>query len=414
MIWQSPPVTADTPARRAQVRSIRSPAGGWLPCQPVRRLAAAAAGVFVLALGACAADPPRIPPEPLVEFEPEQTFERLWQTRIGETDGRRFQPFVSADAVFAADTDGDVISLDRQSGKPRWQTELDWVPGSGVAGDRAGRRVYVSSIDGLIQALAADDGAPLWDSAATSEVLVPVSVGQGSVVVRSADGRLAALDADDGGERWSVSNTPPSLTLNGYSQPLLLDNGVLVGLDDGRVLALNLDNGREIWESVLSVPSGRTEVERLVDIDADIRVDDDAIYVVNYQGRLARLEPGRGQIVWSQPLSSTAGIALVGSRVIAVNEDDEVAAYDKQTGQAAWTQKALRGRRLGEPVVTADGNVLVADFEGYLHLLAADDGRLLGRTRVGRSPIAGLAVASDGLIVVQGSSGSLAALRAGS
>ena len=365
----------------------------------------------LLVLGACAADPPRVPPEPLVEFDSEVTLPRVWDSSIGESTGQRFRPFVNDNAVFVADRNGEVKRLDRVTGRPVWEVRLDPELGSGVAGDRAGRHVFVSTEDGVIQALDATTGDLAWATAASSEVLIPVSVGRGVVVVRSADGRIAALDALDGKERWSVSNTPPSLTLNGYSQPLLLDNGVLVGLDDGRVLALNLENGRQIWEAVLSVPSGRTEVERLVDIDADIRVDDNAIYVVNYQGRLARLEPGRGQVSWSQPLSSTAGFALAGNRIFAVDEDDEVLAFEKASGQSLWTQKALRGRRLGTPVITGTGDVLIADFEGYVHVLSADDGRLLGRTRVGRSAMAGVAAAGGNILVLQSSSGTIAALR---
>ena len=245
-----------------------------------------------------------------------------------------------------------------------------------------------------------------------SEVLIPVSVGRGNVLVRSADGRIAALDAETGAgalERVVHAAVPDTQRLQPTTAARL--NGVLVGLDDGRVVALNLANGRVIWESVLSVPSGRTEVERLVDVDADIRVDDNAIYVVNYQGRLARLEPARGQVGWSQALSSTAGLALSGERVFSINEDDEVVAFDKESGQSLWTQKALRGRRLNTPVTTADGDVLVADFEGYVHLLSADDGHLLGRTRVGKASITGPIIAVGEQLFAQSADGVLASLR---
>jgi len=131
-----------------------------------------------------------------------------------------------------------------------------------------------------------------------------------AAVVRSADGRVVVLELDDGSERWIQSETPPALTLNGYSRPLLVSGGLLMGLDDGRVVALELATGRLIWETVLSVPSGRSEIERLVDIDADIAIDNEGIYVANYQGRAARLEPARGQIVWSSAMSAGAGIAL--------------------------------------------------------------------------------------------------------
>jgi outer membrane protein assembly factor BamB len=164
---------------------------------------------------------------------------------------------------------------------------------------------------------------------------------------------------------------------------LLLDGGVLTGLDDGRLLAMNLANGRLIWESVISLPSGRSEVERLVDVDAELRVDSSAIYVVNYQGNAASLEPVRGQLIWSVPFSSTVGLELSGHQLIIVDDEDVVHALDKSNGQELWSQAALRGRRLSPPAVNAKGDVVVGDFAGFIHVLSGDKGELVGRNRLG-------------------------------
>jgi len=365
--------------------------------------------VATLFLVACAAEPPTIPPTELTPISAEVTISSVWSKRVGESGRRRFTPHVTDDAVYVADKAGVVSSYTRDTGKRRWQVDLETELSSGVAG--ADGRVYVSTAEGVIQSLDAATGEAGWTASASSEVLVPVSAGFGAVVVRSADGRIIALEPDDGDERWSVSYTPPALTLNGYSRPLLLDGGALVGLDDGRLVALNLANGREIWESVLSVPSGRSEVERLVDVDANARIDDSAIYIVNYQGRLARVEPARGQIIWSVPLSSTAGLTLFDDRVIVVDEEDILHAIDKESGRELWAQELLRGRRLTPPQAVGEDVVVVGDLEGYLHVLASDDGRLLGRRRVTDEPLRVEPILSNGSVYVQASDGTVMALR---
>lgn len=341
-------------------------------------------GIMAVVLGtliaSCAAEPPLIPPTELRPISDARTLDRLWSMDAGEARRGRFLPYVSGNRVFVAGASGQVQRLDRRTGKTVWERDLDGRLASGVSGD--GRRLYVSSSDGVVFALDAESGETLWSANASSEVLAPVSAGFGAVVVRSADGRIVALDPVDGRERWSVSNETPALTLHGYSRPLILDGGVLVGLDDGRLLALDLANGRAIWETVLSLPSGRSEVERLVDIDADVRVDDAAIYVINYQGKAARLEPGRGQLVWSVDMSSAVGLELFEDTVVLVDDEDVLHGLDKETGQTLWSQKALRGRRLSPPAITAEGEVVVGDLEGYLHVLSANDGKLLGRARI--------------------------------
>jgi len=373
----------------------------------LRRCGIIAAGALLLS--ACATEPPPVPPAELVPVQPTAALKSEWR-RSGYATGRsELQPLPLTSGLYVASRSGVVQRLNRDDGKPQWRTSLEQTLGAGVAGD--GSRVYVSTEDGVVYALDAETGEELWTQTASSEVLVPVTARFGAVVVRSADGRVVALEPDTGAERWSVSFTPPALTINGYSRPVVVDGGVLLGLDDGRVMALALDTGRVIWESIVSVPSGRSEVERLVDIDGDIQIDDEAIYLANYRGRIVRLEPAQGNIVWSTPMSSSAGVLLSGDKVYVVNEEDSVLSVDKTNGQIGWEQKALRGRRLTRPVAIDENTLMVADFEGYLHLISAETGALIGRSRVGKKPIRTTPTQADNITYVQSSDGALAALR---
>ena len=373
----------------------------------VRGAFAAALGGMVLA--GCASAPPAVPPTELTPITAEVTPARRWSASVEEAGRGRFEPWVDAERVVVADGKGRVTAFDRDGGRRLWVTELDERLASGVGGDANGdaaTRLYVGSADGVVHAVDAATGERLWNATVSSEVRVAPVEAFGAVVVRSVDGRVVALEPEDGGERWSVSNTPPALTVAGYSRPLLVDGGALVGLDDGRVVALALDTGRAIWESVLSVPSGRSEVERLVDVDADPLVGDAGIYVVGYQGRAARLEPARGQVVWSRPMSSTAGLALAGDRLVVVDEEDGLHALERESGRELWSSESLRGRRLSPPAVLPGGDAfVVGDFEGYLHVVALDDGRLIGRTRPARGPITSRPVVDDGRVFVLGEDG---------
>jgi len=346
----------------------------------------------------------------LKSIKVESKLDRLWTRKLEKSTKGRFQPLVLDGVVYAASRSGEVIAIDQETGKRKWIQQIDTSLGSGVGG--SGNTLYVSTSEGLVLAMNAADGKEIWETQASSEVLVPVSAGFGTVIVRSADGRILSLDPVNGDELWSATYTPPALTINGYSRPLLLDGGVLVGLDDGRLLALASKTGNVLWESVVSVPSGRSEVERLADLDGRIRVDDNAIYAVNYQGRLARIEPAKGQIVWSVPMSSTAGLDISDTTIFVVGDDDEVQAFDKAGGQLMWKQDALRNRRLSAPSLLGSDLVLVGDLEGYVHILSAADGRLVGRTRVAKKPIFPEFSSTENSVIVQAADGTVAALSA--
>lgn len=363
---------------------------------------------LLLAAIGCSADPPRIPPSELTEFAPKAQLDTRWSTTLDEAGTGRFEPLVTATSVYAADAEGRVERLALVDGQRVWRVELDTALLSGVGGDDDA--VYVAAGDGRVVALDATDGSERWRARASSDVLVPVVSGFGALLVRSADGRLAALDPADGSERWSGSWTPPPLTLHGYSRPLLLDGGVLIGLDDGRLLALDSSNGRPLWETELTRPSGRSEVERLVDIDADVLVDNDGIYVVSFQGRAARVEPARGQVVWGVPMSSTSGLALGDDTLYVVDDESVVHALDKATGTTLWRQEAFRGRKLSAPLHVND-RLLVGDLEGYLHALDTVDGSIAARRRPAKSAIRVRPAGDAQHLVVQSVGGRVAVLR---
>lgn len=324
-----------------------------------------------------------------------------WSVSIGKRDKRsvgKLGPVLLDDQLFAASSDGKVRKLNPATGKTLWVRDLQVTLTSGVAGDSTA--LYVADLDGKLYALQREDGKLLWEYAMSSEVLAPVAAGFGYLVARSADGRVTGLKAEDGSELWSNTYNPPALTLHGYSQPLLLPQGVLIGLDDGKLVALALKTGKTLWESELSYPSGRSEIERLVDIDADILIDNRYIYAVNYQGRLAQIEPARGRQTWSVDLSSIAGMSQNKTRLFVTDSTDRVVAVNKETGEIVWEQTQLTGRKLSRPVLL-EKVVAVTDLEGYVHLLSLDDGSLVGRTRAGKDAVGVAPVADGSRLIVQ-------------
>lgn len=362
-----------------------------------------------LLLAACTNEPPPVPPAELVSTTAEISPLRLWSSRVGEAGRGRFEPKLTDDSLIVASRSGKVTKLSRATGIRQWTRELDIHLTSGVGGDDG--QLYVGDIDGVLHALDEATGELHWSAPGSSEILVPASAGFGALIVRSTDGRLVSLDPTNGEVLWTVSNPPPALSLNGYSRPLILDGGVLVGLDDGRLLALNVDTGKPIWESVISVPSGRSEIERLVDIDADIVIDDSGIYLANYQGKAAMVEPVKGEIVWSVSLSAGAGIAVNDESLIVVDDKDTVHRLDKTNGLIIWSNSEMPGRRLSPPAFTSDSDVVVGDVEGYIHVLDIDNGALIGRKRVSKEAVTARPISSDSVTYVQSVDGVVTALR---
>ena len=172
---------------------------------------------------------------------------------------------------------------------------------------------------------------------------------------------------------------------------------------------LDINSGEVVWDATVSIPSGRSELERLADIDGDPLVVDGAVFVATYQGEVAALAESTGALLWRRKLSSYSRMAADQQNVYASDADGFVWALDANSGAARWRQEELKKRKLSD-VSVVNGVVAVGDYEGYVHFLSADDGSVIGRTRVGSDPITkGMSVA-EGVLFVQGDGGRLEAL----
>lgn len=394
-------------------------------------------GLAFAALGCSSKGSTIEPPAELQGFEEKVRFESLWDVSLaGEdedglllglapaTDGRR---------VYAAGRDGMVTAFDLATGDRAWRAEVPrltigstaslglWnkmvtsattvsrqrlAAGPGIGGGL----LVVGSSDGEVAALDAEDGRLLWNVKVGGEVnSAPVTDGN-RVVVRLANGQLIALDGKTGEQKWFADQPVPSLSLRGSNRPLIGDGRVFAGFDNGKVAAYELERGQLMWESPLAAPSGRSEIERLVDVDGPMRLAAGELFAVAYHGRVAALDADSGRPLWQRDLSSSAGLTADAVAVYVTDADSQVWALDRVNGGPLWTQADLRARMLTAPAAVA-GVVAVGDLAGYLHLLDHETGRIVGREQVGGGALTAQPLVIDDVLVVQTTGGRISAYR---
>jgi outer membrane protein assembly factor BamB len=327
----------------------------------------------------------------------------------GRISGLRLR--LEPDALFVADVEGRVYAFDPANGKLRWRSKTDArvVSGPGVSGNM----VMLGSLDGEVIALQRADGNELWRRSISSEVLGPPAGDGDLVVARSVDGRVFGLSASNGDRLWAFDRVVPNLVLRGVGAPLLEGNRVVLGMDNGRVASLRLADGETLWEQAVSVPTGRTELERLTDVDADLVEGPKCIYAASFGGDVACVDAENGQVLWRRTIKSYTGMALLEDKLFVTDESGVIWALDAETGAAAWKQEALLYRKLSAPAAFA-GKIVVGDFEGYLHWIDPNDGKIIARVRAGSEPILTQPVAGENLLYVLNAEGRITALSTAS
>ncbi len=347
-------------------------------------------------------------PAELSEFVPEVLIQQNWQISLGgnaEEEFIQLKPHVFDDKIAFTQTGGNVSVYDISSGRIIVSSNAADFVSAGVGGNA--QYLVVGTHDGVAVAINSADGAEAWSINVASEVVSIAHTENDLAVLRTNDNRIIGLSISSGEKLWTVTQTPPALILRGASVPIVRDGVIYAGMDNGKVIAISMQSGNVIWESRVSVPSGRSELERLVDVDGQIAADDNFIYAASYHGRVVAISRTNGRIRWARDLASISGVSVDDALVYVTDKDDNVWALEKETGVSSWKQDKFLYRQLSAPVIQENA-VLVGDSQGYIHALSKQDGRIIGRTNLAKKPIHTSPLSTNTVAYVMDVSGRLA------
>lgn len=348
-------------------------------------------------------------PVDLVKIEQTVKIKKLWSAGVGDGQGDglyRIQPVIGGDVIYAASAEGTVRAFERSRGKSLWKVDLDTSLSGGVGVYEDA--VLLGTSEGFVLKLDASSGELLWSTRLNGEVLSPPQ-GDGKVIVaQTYDGKLQGLDFHTGEVLWTYDSNVPVLSVRGTSVPILSNGVVYAGFANGRVLAFNAQTGAISWEVRVAIAQGRSEIERIVDVDGTMQLAGKELYAASYQGRVVAIDAAGGRKLWQQDVSSFSGVSQGFGNIYVADENGTLFAYLRNGQGVRWTQSALGYRGLSRPTPVSS-YVAVGDFEGYVHLLSQVDGEFVGRVKVDGDGVRADMLSDGNVLYVFGNSGKLAA-----
>lgn len=327
----------------------------------------------------------------LVQFQARATARIVWQGNVGGAQRSAFYPALSGNTVYAGGAAGQIAGFNAGSGAQQARFEAGSALSGGI-GFGAGL-VLAGTARGEVLAFE-PSGKPAWKTQLTGEVLSPPSGADGVIVVRTGDGRIYGLNAVDGKQRWVYQRALPTLAVRSFAGIAVDRGAVFAGFPGGRLVAIALANGNVGWESVVALPKGATELERVTDVTSLPVVDGSQVCAVAFQGRVACFDVMRGETMWARDVSSIAGMGLDPRNAYITDDRSAVLALDRRSGASVWKQDKLAGRWASAPLALGR-HVIVGDFEGYVHVLSRDDGAFVARIATDGSAVQVPPVALD-------------------
>lgn len=381
-----------------------------------------ACGLSLSVLTACSSnDVEEEPAAPLKELQASVFPEVSWSVSVGNGVGSfysQLSPAVRYGKVFVAGRFGEVAAFDENTGDQVWSRDFSEVFRSAALAKNKGARlsggitaarnkVFIGGESGMLGALDAETGELAWYALTSGEVLSAPTVAEDIVVVHTGIGTIEAYDVESGKQVWTNENQLPNLTLRGTGSPAYESGGFFVGSADGKVSVIIKSNGQTAWQQPIYTPTGGNEFTRMADVDMKPVIVGQNLYAVSYNGNLVAMEMRSGRIIWSRKYSSFNELAVSGLSLFVVDDYSRIYAVDKRNGLELWSNSELINRNLTSAAVFGE-YVVVGDFEGYLHFIARESGKIEGRLKIDDSGLYSQPVVVADKLYVQTRAGKVA------
>jgi len=260
-----------------------------------------------------------------------------------------------------------------------WQRKFDEPVLAGPVVSK--NKLLIGTAKGHLMALSTLDGHIIWSTELTSEVLSNPLVKKGHVYVRTVDGKLSDVNEKTGQVIWTIEHPMPSLSLRGIAPVTLYDGKLFVGWEDGFVEALDASTGERLWTTQVAIPKGRTDLERMVDIQAQVMIKNNRVVVLGYHGQLVSLNIETGNLYWAKKVSGFRDFVIDSQAIYLVDEDDILHAYDAENGTELWKNKQLKYRLLTDVENYSNTQLVLGDGYGVIHWIQKSDGAEIAHVR---------------------------------
>lgn len=340
--------------------------------------------VLTLALAGCANKGVKVEdvkPNPLPKLVQAKTLVPVFSTTVtstSEADPLRLRLDVDNGVIFAINPKGEVEAY---QGKQRlWQKKIS-KQGLSSGVEAKDGLVIVGNSKGQLFALDQTTGDEKWTAQLSGAILAPSLIHAGRVITVANDGTVYAHEVETGKQAWTYSLPNVQFSLRGQAAPVALDaRNVLIASANAYIYAIDAISGAPKLQRRVAVSEGRSDIQRLIDIDGEPTVMGQFVVTTSYQGQVTVLDLNSQQVVWSEDASSNQRPEVKGNGVFVAQTDGKITAYEITTGNKLWENDQLLNRKLSNPVML-DNDLVVGDLDGVLHLIDPATGEIVGRSK---------------------------------
>ena len=322
---------------------------------------------------------------------------RSWSSRIGTGGGYRrkilAQPVVADGLVYTMDSDAVVTAFDATSGSRAWRfdTKNEDADSTNIGGGMAIAEGVLYAVNGLAELVALDakTGKQRYRKSFPAPARSAPTVADGRLFFTTIDDRLVAMATEDGRQLWAYQGRTSQTAVLGQAAPAYADGIVVAGFGSGDLVALRAESGGIAWADGGGATRARTSIADLSAIRALPVIHNNRVFVVSVGGLTVALDLRSGRRLWEREIGGSETPWLAGDWMFVVSAEQQLAAINATDGRIAWVTDLPRWEneeKSQDPIqwvgpILAGDRLIVACSGGEQEAFAVSpySGKILGR-----------------------------------
>jgi len=209
----------------------------------------------------------------------------------------------------------------------------------------SGGKLYVTSGFRLAGALDAATGEVLWEKTFDTPVRAAPAVNGNVVVFTDVDNQMTALNKDTGEPAWTYQALVEPARILRTTAPAVYENLFIAPFSSGELVGIDANSGQQIWTQTLAQSSRTNALSEIRDISGRPLISNGLVFAASHSGVFAAMDAKSGQRRWSVMADSTNAPWAAGDVVYLSTLQSELMAANATSGQVYWLVDLNQGRK---------------------------------------------------------------------
>ena len=351
----------------------------------------------------------------------------LWKTSIGKGQNKKRPistiPVIDKENIYTIDTNLTVTAINKDNGKKKWirklkkkiDDDLGIISGGLSVSDDI---IAVTTGTGKIFALEKNKGNLVWNKEIRAPIRASPIISGNFLLVLAKDNRLYCYDLVTGELSWTHEGLEETSTFMGSSSPVVSKGIVVVTYSSGEIYAINLSNGGVIWSENLSKLVSKKSLESISDIRGNAVIQNNVVYVISHNGRMAALNLNSGKKIWESNIGGIQTPWVASKFVYVLSKNNELICLTSKEGKVVWVSKLkdfIKYKKKDRSVswtgpLLAGHMLIISGTHGLIASISPYTGKFLGAINV-KASVENQAIVSNEIVFFLTTKGDLLAYK---